>query len=172
MCQRKSVMVLLLLLFTTLQGLICVCEEAPVITTTSPPSTSCDLPGVTGPACNTCLLGYFNYSASFGCRPCDCDPEGTLDSICDNVTGQCNCAKGVLGPTCDSCPDGSIGPSRLTETRCTSCFCNGFSMKCESDEGWYQAQVSHVFGRRGGGGEGFKSNGVIKNDSRYLNCAG
>lgn len=157
---------LLLLLFTSLQGLICVCEEVPIIITTSPPSQSCDLPGVTGPACETCLSGYFNYSETLGCQPCDCNPEGTLDRFCNNITGQCDCAKGVLDPTCGSCPDGSIGPSRLTETRCTSCFCNGFSMKCESDEGWYQALVSNSFDR--GGGEGFKSNGVIKNDSRYI----
>ena len=122
---------------------------------------------MTGPTCDTCLSGYFNYSESLGCRPCDCNFEGTLDSICNNITGQCDCAKGVLGQTCDSCPDGSIGPSGLTEARCTSCFCNGFSMKCESAEGWYQALVSNSFGQNGGEGEGFKSNGVINNDSRY-----
>ena len=75
----------------------------------------------------------------------------------------------MLGPTCDSCPEGSIGPSGLTETRCTSCFCNGFSTKCESAGGWYQAEVSNLFGQDGAeGGEDFKSDGVIENDSRYV----
>ena len=146
------------------------CEEVPTITTTSPPPRSCDLPGVSGPACDICLSGYFNYSESSGCQPCaDCNPNGTLDTICNNITGQCDCAKGVLGPSCESCPEGSIGPSGLTETRCTSCFCNGFSVKCESAGGWYQAEVSNSFGQDGGGsGEGFKSDGVIENDSRYM----
>ena len=155
------------LIHITPQGLICVCEDGDVpVITTSPPSRSCDLPGVTGPTCNTCLAGYYNYSASIGCQLCDCNFEGTLDEICNNETGQCACAKGVLGLTCGSCPEGSIGPSKLTVTPCTSCFCNGFSMKCESVKGWYQAQVRHSFDQDGG--EGFKSNGIIRNDSRYM----
>ena len=135
-------------------------EEVPVITT--PPPVVCDLPGVTGPTCETCLTGYYNYSTSTGCQPCNCSTEGTLDTICNAETGQCDCAEGVLGPTCASCPSGSIGPSRFTETSCTGCFCNGFSVTCESAEGWYQAKVESDLLDH----EGFKSNGVIKNDSR------
>lgn len=149
-----------------MQDLVCVCEgeEDPLITT-FPPQEACDLPGVTGPTCDTCLTGYYNYSESDGCQPCDCNIQGTLDSICNASTGLCYCADGVLGQTCDTCPSGSIGPSMFTHSRCTSCFCNGYSMSCESAEGWYQAQVeSTSFDVNGG--QGFKSNGVTINDSR------
>ena len=137
-------------------------EEVPVITT--PPTPVCDLPGVTGKACDTCLTGYYNFSESTGCRPCNCNPEGTLDSICDAESGQCICANGVTGPSCDQCPPGSIGPSKFTEMPCTSCFCNGYSMTCESAEGWYQAKVDYR--DLEGSNLGFKSNGMIRNYSR------
>lgn len=142
---------------------MCACdEEVPVITT--PPAQSCGLLGVTGPTCNSCVTGYYNFSESVGCQPCHCNLEGTLDGICDPETGQCDCASGVLGPNCDTCPARSIGPSRFTKNRCTSCFCTGYSMMCESADGWYQAQViSQSFDQKGG--SGFKSNGVIKNNS-------
>ena len=153
----------IIFIHTSTQGLVCVCEQDTAITT-PPPAQSCDLPGVTGPACDSCLTGYYNYSESSGCQPCNCDLDGTLDSVCDTETGLCNCASGVMDPTCGSCPPGSIGPSRFTVNRCTSCFCNGYSMRCESAEGWYQAAVSNSF--KQGGIEGFKSNGVIRNISK------
>ena len=154
------------ILLSHVQDSVCVCEEEiPLITTSSPPTQSCDLPGVTGQACDTCLTGYYNFSESTGCQPCNCDPQGTLDSICDAESGQCHCRGGVLGVACDQCPQGSIGPSEFTETPCTSCFCNGYSMSCESAEGWYQARVeSRMFD--GEAGKVFKNNGVIKNGSR------
>lgn len=148
------------------QGLACTCEEEiPVITTSPSPPLPCDLPGVTGPTCNTCLTGYFNFSQSIGCTPCSCNINGTLDSICDSDTGLCDCAPGVLGSTCDSCPVGSIGPSRYTESPCTACYCNGFSTVCEAAEGWYQAEVVSRFSNSAERGK-FKSSGEIKNDTR------
>lgn len=37
-----------------------------------------------------------------GCKPCNCDPGGSVMSQCDLQTGQCLCRKGVTGLRCDS----------------------------------------------------------------------
>ncbi|XP_069062388.1 netrin-4-like [Pleurodeles waltl] len=39
-------------------------------------------PGVAGPHCDTCMMGYWGFG-EHGCRPCDCSRS------CDPLTGQC-----------------------------------------------------------------------------------
>lgn len=45
--------------------------------------------------------GFGNVSA--GCVPCNCNIVGSENLICDSITGQCSCKKGVTGVLCDSC---------------------------------------------------------------------
>ena len=46
------------------------------------------LPNVGGRKCDTCLPGHHSFPY---CQTCDCDPLGTEEGICDQVTSQCLC---------------------------------------------------------------------------------
>lgn len=57
---------------------------------------------VVGRDCNQCLPEYWGLSADEeGCKACDCDPGGALESNCDVKTGQCRCRYHVIGRRCD-----------------------------------------------------------------------
>ncbi|XP_044532768.1 laminin subunit beta-2-like [Gracilinanus agilis] len=67
------------------------------------------------------------------CKPCDCDPSGTLDGgLCDTHTdevlgllsGQCRCKAHVWGPRCDTCRPGYYGLSPALPEGCLSCRCD------------------------------------------------
>ncbi|KAL3317521.1 Laminin subunit gamma-1 [Cichlidogyrus casuarinus] len=61
------------------------------------------LPGVTGPRCRECKLGYWGYGSPQGCKDCECDPEGSRNLICNTFTGQCDCLPNVVGEKCSKC---------------------------------------------------------------------
>ena len=86
--------------------------------------------------------------------------------MCASDTGQCDCVEGVTGRKCDRCPATSVGPDRNMASPCTDCFCSGFSRRCSSQEGWYQAHVITGFDGAGIAMEGFSSDGDIFAD-RY-----
>ncbi|XP_006868776.1 PREDICTED: laminin subunit alpha-1 [Chrysochloris asiatica] len=85
--------------------------------------------------CETCLDGYYRphkvspYEDA-PCYPCDCDPVGSLSSVCitDDLNsdlqngkwpGQCPCKEGYAGEKCDRCEFGYSGyPS------CVRCECS------------------------------------------------
>ncbi|KAM3866222.1 laminin subunit alpha-3-like [Diretmus argenteus] len=59
-------------------------------------------PNACGHTCDTCKDGYFllqkrNY---FGCQGCQCDVGGAIGMACDEVSGQCQCRKNIVGRTC------------------------------------------------------------------------
>ena len=44
---------------------------------------------VTGRDCDQCLPEHWGLSDTRdGCKPCDCDPGGSYDNMCDVATGQ------------------------------------------------------------------------------------
>ena len=47
-----------------------------------------------GRQCDSCMDGYYGLDGALdaGCLPCDCDPGGSSDSVCDKVAGKCQCA--------------------------------------------------------------------------------
>ncbi|XP_054012773.1 laminin subunit alpha [Hylaeus anthracinus] len=59
-------------------------------------------PGVMGRSCDQCVDGTYNLQESnfFGCTDCACDIGGSVSSICDKQTGQCQCQPRVTGLTC------------------------------------------------------------------------
>ncbi|CAL7933589.1 unnamed protein product [Xylocopa violacea] len=59
-------------------------------------------PGVTDRSCNQCVDGTYNLQDSnvFGCTDCACDVGGSINPVCDKVTGQCHCQPRVTGRTC------------------------------------------------------------------------
>uniref|UniRef100_A0A287AG36 Basement membrane-specific heparan sulfate proteoglycan core protein n=1 Tax=Sus scrofa TaxID=9823 RepID=A0A287AG36_PIG len=85
--------------------------------------------------CETCIDGYYrphgvSPSEDNPCHPCDCDPLGSLSSVCikddhhsdlhgGKWPGQCPCREGYAGEKCDRCQFGYKGyPS------CVPCDCN------------------------------------------------
>ena len=76
-----------------------------------------------GRTCSVCRIGAFNYSTSNpdGCQLCNCDPIGSVEEGCHNVTGQCRCKSGVVGLQCDQCAPNTY---RLPDGSCTNCDCD------------------------------------------------
>ncbi|KAG8521110.1 Laminin subunit alpha-1, partial [Galemys pyrenaicus] len=85
--------------------------------------------------CETCVDGYYRphkvspYENN-PCHPCDCDPFGSLSSVCikDDLhsdlhkgkwPGQCSCKEGYGGEKCDRC---QIGYKGFPD--CVPCSCN------------------------------------------------
>ncbi|KAG8442156.1 hypothetical protein GDO86_011091 [Hymenochirus boettgeri] len=81
----------------------------------------CDacLPGYEGQYCERCSLGYHGSPNEPGgsCQKCDCNPSGSLNNVCDRLTGQCSCKVGVTGRLCDTCEIRHI----LLDEECISC---------------------------------------------------
>ncbi|XP_051046860.1 laminin subunit alpha-1 [Phodopus roborovskii] len=93
------------------------------------------LQNTTGINCETCLDQYYRphkvspYEDQ-PCRPCDCDPAGSLSAVCikDDLhsdiangkwPGQCPCKEGYAGDKCDRCQFGYRG-----FPNCIPCDCN------------------------------------------------
>uniref|UniRef100_A0A5K3FDP4 Laminin subunit gamma-1 n=1 Tax=Mesocestoides corti TaxID=53468 RepID=A0A5K3FDP4_MESCO len=77
-----------------------------------------------GKHCETCLPGHYpDPNRPAVCRPCECDPMGTLEGQehkC-SADGQCKCKPGVGGSRCDRClPD----HHSFTSSGCQPCECN------------------------------------------------
>ncbi|KAL0967369.1 hypothetical protein UPYG_G00251370 [Umbra pygmaea] len=75
-------------------------------------------PGVTGPKCDRCANGHFNFQEG-GCTPCQCAHVG---NNCDSNTGQCICPPNTVGERCDKCAPNHWGPD--ITTGCKACGCN------------------------------------------------
>ena len=92
---------------------------------------------VIGLKCDQCANGTTQLSAlsSDGCSDCSCDVTGSLSSICDPQTGDCDCKPGVGGTDCDECLDGYFG---FSEAGCEPCICDedgAMSNTCDKDTG-------------------------------------
>ncbi|XP_011475073.1 laminin subunit beta-2 [Oryzias latipes] len=56
-----------------------------------------------------------------GALACQCDPQGSLSSECNQVGGQCRCKPNVMGRRCDQCAPGTYG---FGVSGCTACNCH------------------------------------------------
>ncbi|XP_049913534.1 laminin subunit alpha-2 isoform X1 [Epinephelus moara] len=75
-------------------------------------------PGVTGPKCDRCARGFFNFQEG-GCTPCQCSHVG---NNCDANTGQCICPPNTIGERCDHCAPNHWGHDIVTG--CKPCGCS------------------------------------------------
>ncbi|XP_075388834.1 laminin subunit alpha-1 isoform X1 [Tenrec ecaudatus] len=86
--------------------------------------------------CETCVDGYYRppkvspYEDD-PCKPCDCDPWGSIGSVCikDDLhsnsndgkrPGQCPCKEGYTGEKCDRCQFGFKGYPKCVRCECHS----------------------------------------------------
>uniref|UniRef100_A0A674IU84 Laminin subunit beta 1 n=1 Tax=Terrapene triunguis TaxID=2587831 RepID=A0A674IU84_9SAUR len=78
---------------------------------------------------------------------CQCNPQGSLSSVCDSNGGQCQCRPNVVGRRCDRCTPGTFG---FGPNGCKSCECHlqgSVSSFCHPETG--QCYCFHgVYGRQ------------------------
>ncbi|EDM03247.1 laminin, beta 1 (predicted) [Rattus norvegicus] len=78
---------------------------------------------------------------------CECDPQGSLSSVCDPNGGQCQCRPNVVGRTCNRCAPGTFGfgPNGCKPCDChlqgsVSAFCDAVTGQCHCFQGIYARQ--------------------------------
>ncbi|KAH9416856.1 hypothetical protein DERP_011971 [Dermatophagoides pteronyssinus] len=65
--------------------------------------------------CDSCSSGYWNAAVvvatkdnnhikNIDCKPCNCNPIGSINQNCNDSNGKCQCKSGVKGHRCDRCP--------------------------------------------------------------------
>ncbi|XP_028252901.1 laminin subunit alpha-2 isoform X2 [Parambassis ranga] len=89
-------------------------------------------PGVTGPKCDRCAQGFFNFQEG-GCTPCQCSHVG---NNCDANTGQCICPPNTIGERCDRCAPNHWGHD--ITTGCKECGCSvigSVTQQCNENTG-------------------------------------
>ncbi|XP_060569790.1 laminin subunit gamma-1-like, partial [Ruditapes philippinarum] len=103
-------------------------------------------PGVTGQRCDRCEDNYYDFGI-YGCRPCGCVMEGSLDNQprCDSDTGACLCKQFVEGQNCDRCKPGYFGLEKENPYGCISCFCYGHSSICTNATGYFPRPIHTDF---------------------------
>ncbi|XP_031767395.2 laminin subunit gamma-1 [Galleria mellonella] len=131
----------------------CQCHEAGTLESPEGPPL-CDgltgfcscRPHVIGRNCDKCEDGYYNINSGEGCKPCDCNLEGSYNSTCDPVTGQCYCKPGVFDKHCDRCRSYHYG---FSTEGCKNCDCDNWgSTDYQCDMSGQCSCQENVEGRR------------------------
>ncbi|XP_004542775.2 laminin subunit alpha-3 isoform X3 [Maylandia zebra] len=70
-------------------------------------------PNTCGHACDSCKDGYFllqkkNY---YGCQGCQCDIGGAIGMACNDISGQCQCRRNIIGHKCTEPAPGYYFPT-------------------------------------------------------------
>ncbi|KAG7235213.1 hypothetical protein INR49_030616 [Caranx melampygus] len=106
--------------------------------------------GVTRPLMSdTCAKLITSMSAIIndGALPCNCDPQGSVSSMCDVRGGQCRCKPNVIGRRCDQCAPGTFG---FGPSGCIACGCSlegSVTRLCDKFTGQCQCRPG-AFGQR------------------------
>uniref|UniRef100_A0A8B9LY97 Laminin, beta 1a n=1 Tax=Astyanax mexicanus TaxID=7994 RepID=A0A8B9LY97_ASTMX len=79
------------------------------------------LPNVVGQHCDLCAPDTWNMASGRGCEACDCDPNHSFSSSCNELSGQCSCKPGFGGKTCRECRELFWGNP---EIKCHACDCD------------------------------------------------
>uniref|UniRef100_W5LFW3 Basement membrane-specific heparan sulfate proteoglycan core protein n=1 Tax=Astyanax mexicanus TaxID=7994 RepID=W5LFW3_ASTMX len=88
-----------------------------------------------GRHCERCEDGYFGDAVTAkDCQACGCHANGSVSSVCNIITGQCDCRANVVGDKCDRCQVGFHGIN--SGDGCRQCECSqsgSVSEACEED---------------------------------------
>ena len=71
--------------------------------------------------CTECADETFGFHPVYGCEPCACELDSTIDAsnLCNKETGQCNCKSNTAGLKCDQCK-----PGYYAYPNCYECGCD------------------------------------------------
>uniref|UniRef100_A0A7N6BLQ8 Laminin, beta 2 (laminin S) n=1 Tax=Anabas testudineus TaxID=64144 RepID=A0A7N6BLQ8_ANATE len=78
---------------------------------------------------------------------CNCDPQGSISSVCEVRGGQCHCRPNVIGRRCDQCAPGTYG---FGPSGCIACGCSlegSVTRLCDKFTGQCQCRPG-AFGQR------------------------
>lgn len=98
-------------------------------------------PGVGGEKCSQCIPGYYNLSPT-GCTLCNCNPIGSLNSICNTTSASCSCKQNADGTSCERCKPGFYGYSSSYTNACLKCQCSGKTSQCSTATGFYISLIN------------------------------
>ncbi|KPJ00552.1 Laminin subunit gamma-1 [Papilio xuthus] len=121
----------------------CQCHEAGTLESAEGPP-QCD--GLTGFCSCRAHDGYYNIDSGEGCIPCQCNLEGSYNTTCNAVSGQCYCKPGIDGKHCDRCRAYHYG---FSVEGCQDCDCDEWgSTNYQCDIGGQCSCQENVEGRR------------------------
>ena len=74
-----------------------------------------------------------------------CSLSGSLNLLCSNMSGQCECKRNVQGRDCSQCIEQTYNLEQTNPHGCQPCFCSGKSNNCTSASGYAAAVISSQF---------------------------
>ncbi|XP_055788480.1 laminin subunit beta-2-like [Salvelinus fontinalis] len=88
------------------------------------------------------LITSMSAIINHGALACQCDPQGSVSSVCDMRGGQCRCRSNVIGRRCDHCGPGTygFGPAGCKACECSlegavTRFCDQLTGQCPCSQG-------------------------------------